>query len=535
MPPTLRTLHPPERRRHFGELGLWGERTIAELVAAQAERRPDHLAVADAHVRLRYGELWESTGRLAALLRDRGVAPGDPVAAQLPSCALLPLVHLACNRLGALFVPMSTSWREREVGGLLAAVEARVLIAAAADGDFDLAAMHAALGVRDPLYVRQPGGLEEAIAAQAPIVDVRPGADEPAHVMVSSGTTGVPKASVWSSNDVIAMLAHYTREALEIDERDVAGGLAPANLGSTGYVFPVLTPLLLGASSVLLERWSPAAALELLARERCTYATAVPTQMVMLLDEPLHEHDLGALTRFNNAGAPLSPDVAQRVEERIGCRVQTIYGATDGGVPVMTSIADPDGPRRSSVGRVCRGQELALRGAAAPGEPGEVCWRGPTKSFGYLGQPDYDEAAFDAEGWFRSGDLGVLDGQGYLRIVGRSKDMILRGGTNIFPAETEALLAEHPAVRAAAVVGVPDARLGELVCAVIAGERDPPGLAALCAFLAERGLARFKHPERLLVVAELPLNAGGKLDRAAVRELALVAPSTPTGAGAAHG
>jgi acyl-CoA synthetase (AMP-forming)/AMP-acid ligase II len=523
--------------RRFRALGLWGHLSLAELLDRQAARHPGKLALADAEVRWTYAELVDLSRRLARVLVDFDVGPGDVVATQLPSSGLLPLVHFACSRLGALFVPMSTTWRRAEVGSLLAAVRAKVLVAVCRDGQFDLAALHRELRSALPCLIRVvaaretgAGSLEALLERAEPLsaecaAALRPDPCDPGHVMVSSGTTGTPKASVWSTNNVVAMM-HQTAHALRITEDDVAGGLAPAGLGSTGYVFPILYPLLLGATSVILERWSPRAALELLDREQCTYATAVPAQLGMLLESPgLESFDLSRLTRINNAGAPLSPAVATQVETRMACRLQTVYGATDGGVAVMTAIIDPPVKRRTTVGRVVAGEELRIRGPdgglAASGEVGEVWWRGANKSFGYLNQPDQDAAAFSADGWFRSGDLGLLDADGYLRIVGRTKDMILRGGANIYPHEIETALSQHPHVREAAVVGVPDARLGERACAVIAPTSPAPDLGELTVFLTDMGLARFKHPEFLVLLDEFPTNAGGKHDKSLIREHAL--------------
>lgn len=535
--PPLALGHSEHARREFRDLGVWGDQTIAEVVDAVAERDGTRAAIRDGSIDWTYAQLCDFSKRLARILLDMGVRPEDAVAAQLPSCALLPATHLACNRIGALFLPMSPNWREREVAGLLSSVEAPVLLAVDHDRDFDLKEMHARLRgelphLREIVYARTDGpeSLEARTAAAAPLSTAEseklmPGADDPGHVMVSSGTTGIPKASVWSSNDALA-LARHTVSALELTQDDIVAGLAPASLGSTGYVFPVLAPLTVGAQSVLLESWSPAAALELIVTRRCTAATAVPTQMVMLLDLDLEAHDLSAFQRFNNAGAPLSPTAAEQVEARFGCRVQTVYGSTDGGVPVMTRISDPEIQRRTSVGRVCAGQELELRAAdgtpAADGVPGEICWRGATKSYGYFNQPDYDAAAFDADGWFCSGDLGLIDADGYLRIVGRTKDMILRGGVNIFPSDIESVLQECPGLTQVAIVGVPDERLGERICVVaVPGSGAGTSLEDVCTFLTERGLARYKHPEFLVEMDKFPVNAGAKLDREAIRTFAI--------------
>lgn len=531
-------LHPTDAGDRFRLLGVWGELTLAEMFDEAARRDPDKVAVVDSRERSTYGQLLDRSLRYATVLAELGVRAGDPVAVQLPGCALMPTLHLACVRIGALFMPLSPAWRAAELRALLRTVAAPVLVATGADESFDHLGL--AESLRDelpslrhvlPALADDSGGLEQLGSSAAPMSTAelaarRLGPDAPAHTMCSSGTTGTPKASVCSSNDMIALVVRHLGDRLRLTPDDVAAGIAPAGTGSTGYVFPVLAPLLIGATSAMLEHWSPQGALDLIVRERATYATAIPTQMVMLLSLDLEGADLGAFERFNNAGAPLPEKVARELEQRMGCRVQSVYGATDGGVPVMTAVDDPDEKRWRTVGAVCPGAEVRLvgpDGADVPaGGSGEVCWRGPSKSYGYFNQPDYDAAAFDEDGYFHSGDVGQFDEAGYLSIVGRTKDMILRGGTNIFPAEVEDLLGRHPGVAEVAVVGVPDERLGERACAVVVAARGAePTLAELCQHLRELQLATVKLPERLIMVDSLPVNAGGKVDKATLRERAV--------------
>jgi non-ribosomal peptide synthetase component E (peptide arylation enzyme) len=539
----LHRWHDQEQARRYRQAGIWGDQTLPELFDEQVARDPDRMALIDDHVRWTYGELADLTRRAANLLLHRGVKPGDPVAVQLPTCGLLPLVHLAANRIGAYIVAMPTRWRRAEVGALLDTIGAQVLIGVESDRDIDVRALHDDLRAALPdlcevLYARTGAadGFEALIRATEPLDAatahrLRADPDEPAHVMCSSGTTGVPKASLWSGNDMITLLVHQTAQALRLTREDVAAAIAPAGQGSTGYIFAILMPLLTGATSAMLEHWRPQPALELITRERCTFATAIPTQMVMMLDLDLESADLSAFTRFNNAGAPLPPRVAEEIEQRMGCKVQNVYGTTDGGVPTMTTLDDPEWARWTTVGRVCEGEEVQLRApdgtVVAHGQTGEVFWRGANNTYGYLNQPDYDLANWDAEGWYRSGDLGEFDDAGYLRIVGRAKDMILRGGMNIFPFEVETVLIKHHAVAAVAIVPVPDARLGERACAVVVASRQPPTLSDLTEFLDHHGLAKFKFPEHLLIVDELPINPGGKVDKNRLQALAadLVLPS----------
>jgi non-ribosomal peptide synthetase component E (peptide arylation enzyme) len=532
----VKQLHSDDDRWRFRERGLWGDDNLVELFDRQAERYPDKTATVDGRVRWTYAELRDKTLRLAGLLLEHGVGPGDPVLTQLPSCSLQPLVHLACVRIGALYVPLSNGWRRREVAGLLETLDASVLIAVESDKGFDLRGMHTELMAELPrfehaLYARTGGSdaFEDQVDAYAPIDadranELRPDADAPGHVMLSSGTTGVPKASIWSSNNMYAFLVVHWAAAIKMTPDDIAVGIAPANVGSTGYVFPVLTPLLMGATSVLLERWGPKPALELIAAEHATIGSAIPTQLAMMLDQPLEEYDLSRLTRFQNSGAAIPATVAAEVEQRLGVVLQCTYGATDGGVPSMTLADDPAVKRQRTVGRIIDGMEVELRGddgrALPPGVSGEICWRGVTKSYGYFNQPAYDDVAWAAEGgWFQSGDLGQIDEDGYLSVVGRVKDMILRGGINIFPQEVEAVAGQHPGIREIAIVPVPDERLGERACAVIESAGGSLTVEELSAFLDEQGLALNKHPEFILVVDEMPVNAGGKCDKALLKRI----------------
>jgi non-ribosomal peptide synthetase component E (peptide arylation enzyme) len=292
-------------------------------------------------------------------------------------------------------------------------------------------------------------------------------------------------------------------------------------------VFPVLAPLLHGASSVLVEHWSAPLALELLQREAATLATAVPTQLIKMLQDPaLAEHDYTSLRVFNNAGAPLAPQAAMEVERVFGCTIQTVYGASDGGVPVMTRVSDPPEKRFTTVGRTLPATELRIAApdmaALPPGEVGEVLWRNPTKTFGYLNDAERTDSMFWDDGFYRSGDLGVVDEDGYLRIVGRAKDVIIRGGQNLSPREIEEVIATEPNVSEVAVVGIPDPVYGERACAcVVLRAGGSLSLDGLSRFLAAHDLVKYKWPERLELFTELPKSAGAKVSKVELRAAVL--------------
>jgi acyl-CoA synthetase (AMP-forming)/AMP-acid ligase II len=526
----------PELTGPYYEQGLWRPETLNDLLDAHVRRTPGALAVADQHERLTYAEFAERSAAFAGWLVSREIEPGSVVAIQTGNRVSLALAHLACNRADLVFVPLSTHWRRTEMESLLrrSGVSVLVLPPATEQTDF-FATVNAMRG--DLPRLRFVGGtdglaadfdfdavLKTGPAAQPAPASARPRqADDPRFITITSGTTDTPKMSQWTDNNLSFLLRDYAG-AVGIGPGDVAAAIAPANTGATGYLFPVLAPLLCGAGAVLLEDWGPEAALDLLEGERATHAAAIPTQLVRMLQDPrIGARDFSAVRVITSAGAPLTPDTAQQTEETFGCAVTTVYGSTDGGVITVTRTTDPVLKRRTTVGRPIPGGEVVLRdplGEPVPaGTPGEVTWRTPTKSFGYLNDDERTGAMFRGDGWFHSGDLGSLDEDGYLSITGRSKDLIIRGGQNISPLEIEQIVARHEAVSEVAVVGIPDPVFGERTCACVVLRPGVAGLALdeLAGYMRAQEIAPYKLPERLEIFAELPRTAGGKLSKVTLR------------------
>lgn len=515
----------------YVQQGLWGTAPLHEVIDGFAESRPEAPAVADQHERLTFGEFVQRTHALADFLIGLGLQPGDAVALQAPNRVALPLMHFACNRADLLFVPLSSAWRHREIGHLLKVARAKVVVLPQDDA-FDFVGMVDDLrpDLPDLEHVGTLDGwgrgadfdFDQVSRREVTPVRVQRDANSGRFCMLTSGTTGLPKLSVWSDNNLRHFMAEFA-DRIELTATDVAAALCPANTGATGYVFGVLGPILAGASSVMLEHWSPSEALALLEAERATTAVAVPTQVLKMLQHPdLTRRDFTDLRVFTNAGAAMPPASARQMEQVFGCVGHVCYGASDGGVPTMTSVRDTPEQRGGSVGGVLPGAELRLldpAGTQVPqGEVGEVCWRGPTKSYGYLNEQELTDAAFDDEGFYHSGDLGRLDADGYLHITGRSKDMIIRGGQNISPVEIENLVSEHPAVSEVSVVGLPDPVYGERICACIVSlPGETVTVSGLSEFLLERGVAKFKLPEQVVQLAELPKSAGGKISKVDLR------------------
>ncbi len=522
----------------------WLGKLLVDFVDGHAETSPDKSAIVSDSGNLSYGDLRAQTRNLAAAFIDLGVDGGDVVAIQAPSWPELVVCHFALDRIGAIFLPLNEGFRDTELQHLLTLSAARIFIYPAMYRGFDYRALTNRLrpalpDLRQHVVLRgSPEGNELGFDALvqgdaritkerlAAVAGRRPASSSPLHIMASSGTTAMPRCTIYCDDATsYKLVRQYGEFGCHLRADDIAAAIAPVSTGATGYSFPVLAPLLHGGTSVLLEHWNgqaPEKALALMAEHRCSYAVMMPTQLIKLLSVPdIEAYDLSALRFISNAGAKLPEAVAAEAERRFGCVIQTMYGASDAGVATMTSIDDPAQNRRTA-GRPAPGQQLRViddsgREVAA-NEDGEVCWRGPNQSLGYLNDPEESATVWDAEGWYHSGDIGVVDDDGYLTIVGRKKDMIIRGGHNINPGQIEEVLMRHAKIADAVVIPIQHDVLGEIACAVVVGAslKDPPGLDELNQFILAAGLAVWCQPERLLVIDDLPRNAGGKVDKRAL-------------------
>lgn len=524
----------PEQAARYRSMGLWKDVSLHQLFAAAAGRFAAKTAVIEQTRSFTYAQVLAQVESLASALLDRGIGAGDVVAMQSKNSIHLPIAHLACNRIGALFIPLHDSWRGPEIQHLLHKSKAAAFVSPVVYRDFDHAAMFQTIRVSLP-DLRHHFTFDEATPTSERFEDLlagptrdpaeldalTPDPDLPSSVMLSGGTTSLSKIGRFSSNDLLVMLDNFTRTN-EFSSDDVIAALAPAGTGATGYVFPILVPLLHGATSVILERWGdPKVATDLIVDNKCTIAVGIPTQLTRLAPEveSRPREAFAAFRCFFNSGAPLLYDIGVRIEAAMGCVCQAMYGTTDGGVPVVTSIHDPQDKRLGTVGQVVPGNECQLwdenlQQVPASGR-GEVVWRGADKSWGYLGDDEQTARAFTTDHFYRSGDLGEFDEGGYLRIVGRIKDMILRGGRNIYPGTLEDAIIKHPAVLDVAVAAMPDRELGERACAfVVLRPGQDVALKELTAFMEEQELAIWQLPERLEIMPELPRGPGGKVLKA---------------------
>jgi malonyl-CoA/methylmalonyl-CoA synthetase len=451
------------------------------------------------------GDLDRASRRLAARLDGAGLRPGDRILISADTSLELVEAHVAALRLGLVVVPANTAYREREIAHLVrdAGPKAALVDDPERAGWIGRAATGALVMGPDVDLPGPPG---------SPVLDVA-GPDDPALIGYTSGTTGAPKGAVLSQRNLLA-----SSESVRIAWRWTADDrlvLALPLFHIHGLGVGLHGTLLAGASAVLLPRFDPDAVLDAIAAHDATLFFGVPTMYARLAASP-RLAELGRLRLCVSGSAPLPPALFDRIADGSGQRVLERYGMTETGMNVSNPC---EGERRpGTVGFPLPGVELRL------GPADEVLLRGPNVFSGYWRRPESTAAAFtelegEGGGWFRTGDIGEFDADGYLRLVGRARDLIITGGLNVYPREVEDVLLEHPAVAEVAVAGVSDDEWGEVVAAWVVPARDAAGRpppAELTEFAAER-LARFKCPRRIVYVDALPRNALGKVLRHELR------------------
>ena len=509
--------------------GLWGDETIYHLAARHARTTPQARAVRDRHRRLSYAELVAAADRLAAHLAGQGIHRGHRVAVWLPSRVETAIALLACSRNGYVCCP--SLHRDQSVGEIVALVDrmrAAALIAQRGYGaDADRHDVFAELANRDFLRCAWRIGPADAapfgeLPGPALEIEASGDANQVMYLPFTSGTTGEPKGVMHSDNTLLATARMIARDWRL--ERAVLYTLSPLshNLGLGALV----TALAGGGELVVHDLRSGGSLIARLQETGAKFLFGVPTHAIDLLTEirARGARHVGAVRGFRISGAaPPAPVVADLMQ--YGIVPQSGYGMTETCSHQYTLPDDPPERIVETCGRACDGYEIRIwrqddpDTEAAPGEIGEIGGRGASLMLGYFDDQQATEAAFNAQSWFMTADLGWIDEAGYLRVTGRKKDVIIRGGRNIHPARIEALALRHDAIEKAAAFPVGDARLGERVClAVVArGDRqlDPE---AILEHLDASGLSRYDMPEFFLPLSEMPLTASGKLLK---RELVL--------------
>jgi acyl-CoA synthetase (AMP-forming)/AMP-acid ligase II len=464
---------------------------------ANAVARPDAPAVFDAGRAVSFKELAGSVHGLIGRLRADGLAEREPVGVHLPNRWQYVALELAIPAAGGVIMPLSLTLGEAEKRWAMERSGATRLITEA--------------NLADLFQPSDPPPVAPAGPAPAPSLPAHP--ERIVEIALTSGTTGMPKLASLSAKLKQATFAGFT-DRLEVTEADRVLVMSPLTQGIGGMC---LFCLRLGAALIMLHepRFTPEMVLSLATEHRATMLVGVPTNIIRLLDSPqLVQADLHSVRVTAVAGAPMPPDVAAAWEDGTGSRVCIFYGSMDAGQLSVGSPSDPRVKRHHTVGRPHDCCEAMIT------DEGEICMRGDTVQERYWGE---DEGPYGEDGWVHMGDLGRVDEDGYLQVLGRSKDLIIRGGTNINPHEVEQALRRHPAIADVCVVGRPDRELGERAVAFLVA-RDPtraPDLKLVKTFLEGEGMARYKWPEEVRLIGEIPLSGPGKVDRRALRGLLL--------------
>jgi 2,3-dihydroxybenzoate-AMP ligase/mycobactin salicyl-AMP ligase len=531
--------HGEEDKEKYARYRWWLGITLGDMLDKSADLYPRKEALVDDRVRLTYAGLQQSVNRLAVGLIDLGLEKGDTVLLQLPNWAEFVLSYFALQKIGCVPVILVSGYRQLEVSHLCRLTEARAWIVPDVYRKIDYLSFAGEVKKENPqlqyiLSVRAAGedsqfttSLEKLMKKGLSDIDRhrlaarRPHPGDIAHILPSGGTTGLPKGIPRSHNDYICN-AEYVARIGEMNSEDIWLVTVPVGhnlgflVGVTGWIF-------MGAKLVLLDSTRPEDVCSTLQREKATFMPIVPSLLKRIVDlDRLGDYDLGSLKKVSAGGEASSPELIRKTHEKIGCIYINEFGMSEG-LLCRTRPDDDIETVCSTVGKPCcpydvikildeEGREMP------PYRDGELATKGPGIFAGYLKNPEENRKSFTKDGFFRTGDQARIDESGYLKITGRIKDIIIRGGENISPAQVEGLLLSCPGVVDASVIGIPDKDLGEKVCAYVrlaSGVKLAP--EEIVVFMDAKGASKLLIPERFEFVDALPMTEAGKHDKKALR------------------
>ncbi|HAH3542852.1 TPA: cyclohexanecarboxylate-CoA ligase [Escherichia coli] len=524
-----------QRRAAYRQQGLWGDASLADYWQQTARAMPDKIAVVDNHgASYTYSALDHAASCLANWMLAKGIESGDRIAFQLPGWCEFTVIYLACLKIGAVSVPLLPSWREAELVWVLNKCQAKMFFAPTLFKQTrpvdlilplqnQLPQLQQIVGVDKLAPATSALSLSQIIADNTPLTTaITVHGDELAAVLFTSGTEGLPKGVMLTHNNILASERAYCAR-LNLTWQDVF--MMPAPLGhATGFLHGVTAPFLIGARSVLLDIFTPDACLALLEQQRCTCmlgATPFVYDLLNLLEK--QPADLSALRFFLCGGTTIPKKVARECQQ-LGIKLLSVYGSTESSPHAVVNLDDPLSRFMHTDGYAAAGVEIKVvddaRKTLPPGYEGEEASRGPNVFMGYFDEPELTARALDEEGWYYSGDFCRMDEAGYIKITGRKKDIIVRGGENISSREVEDILLQHPKIHDACVVAMPDERLGERSCAyvVLKAPHHSLSLEEVVAFFSRKRVAKYKYPEHIVVIEKLPRTASGKIQKFLLRK-----------------
>ncbi len=528
-------LVPAHDRQRWAKSGIYPCKPVFELFYSRALTQPDQIAVHTPKASITYKELLDSALRLANGLRHAGIAVGDVVAYELANDWLCCTIDLAVAAIGAIVAPFPPGRGRLDTQSLLNRSQARAFIVPQTHGQADRCNLIDSLGPNLPhLMLRIVQGdpragwitLDSLLTDNPVAIDTLPKIcpDSPVRLLVSSGTESEPKLVAYSHNALIGGRGRFLENIVSSMTHVRALYLVPlgSSFGSTA-TFGVVCWL--GGTLILLPGFDVSQAIQAIETFCPDFILGVPTMLQRMAADPaLSAIDKASLAGLIVGGAVIDPATVKKCSEAFGCAFISLYGSADG-VNCHTRLDDPIEVALSSVGRpnpdVCEIRIVNEHGQELPtGSMGEIIARGPLSPMQYVNAPELDHLYRDAHGWVRTGDLGHIDKEGRLVLQGRKKDIIIRGGANISPAQIEGLIMNHPDVVSAACVPVPDVDLGQRTCLCITLRQDAtkPSLKAIADYLLSEGLERTKLPEYLRFYRDLPMTPAGKIDKSALTE-----------------
>jgi acyl-CoA synthetase (AMP-forming)/AMP-acid ligase II len=538
---TVRDRYSDEQIEEYYAAGLWQDKSFYGIATAQAEARGNQRFVFDSTTSYTYAEFCEAALRLAVGLKRQGIQPGDRVAVQIPNWTEFPVIAAALSRIRAIIVPIMPIYRGDEVGFTLRHSGAVAAFTCEDNRGFNHLQMFQELradapDVRFLVAVRPAGEVDktvglayDALLAEGDLAELEAEAGDDSHpddgflIVYTSGTTSRPKGCYHTFNTLHAS-SKAMSIALKYTNEDVQFGPSPVT-HSTGLVTSVVLPMIVGAQTHFMEAWDPTEGLRRIEQHKCTAAvTATPFLQMLMGAYDREKHDPSSMRLWVCAGSPIPGAVVEQAAKVLtGCKTLSLYGRSENMTTTMCTLEDPPERSATSDGSAVLGTEVKIVDAegneVGRGEEGDIAFRGPSHMLEYYNDDKQTAALFTGEGFSRSGDLGRMDADGYVRVTGRLKDIVIRGGMNISAREIEDHLLAHPAIDNAAVVGMPDERLGEKVCAYIILKPGAEALtvADVAEFLKSHNVATQKLPERVEITPAFPMTATGKIQKHLLR------------------
>lgn len=518
----------------------WPNKTILDYLAEAIEKSPDKTVIIDKKSRYTFKELGETVDRVALRLLETGLTKGDVISFQLPNWNEFIILNLAATRIGAISNPLIPIYREREISFMVKTAESKMIVIPDEFRGFDYPKMIEKLLPQWPamehvfvLGDKVPEGMKsfaslleepaEKNAGTAVLNEVVHDPNDVTEIIFTSGTTGDPKG-VMHTHNTINVAASYWIDHLSLKDDDVIF-MASTFAHQTGFLYGVNLPIIFGGTGVFQDVWNPEEFLGLIEKEKITFtASATPFLKDTIKAASNTAHDISSLRVFITVGAPIPRALVKEAQKVLPCRILTGWGQTENGMVTITLVNDTEEKLTNTDGKPFPGMEVKVvdfEGRTAPvDQEGNLMCKGPALFVGYLKLLEQTQSEI-IDGWFNTGDSAVMDKDGYIRITGRIKDVIIRGGENIPVTYVENALYEHPHVENVQVVAVPDDRLQEKACAVICMKEneEPLTLESMSAFLEEKGVAKQYWPEYIEITDNFPTTASGKIQKFKLRQM----------------